>query len=577
MGCFIAVLVLAEACIQGGYFPTVYLLAGIVLAALSFTTIKRQVLPAELVLWGISGIYLAASLASGYDASSLAQASLPLVCACFLRIWLALPTKEKDRAVDIITAGTGILAAVGIFIYSGAAVVSGAITANRLQFPFQYANTAGIWYAAAALLCQDGKDRTRKHLLPILTALFLTRSTGALGVYGLIQCLRLVLRRREKGLWRSVLLSNFAAALCAAGIYFAPLWGDLALLALLYVLGYFWDVLEKKAVKYRLYWLCLAGGAAGVAVLLGTWRFSQSLQTFAERLCQMTDGTALILRHPLLGVGAGRWAELYPYCQSAQYTSTVIHSGPVQIGVDAGVFTVLLALAFLVLAWRRTKWLPARLAAGLILLHSVVDFDLQFFPVCALLFMLLFFECELEPAPGKREWIALTAVFTASVVLCAALFYVEQERKQLIFFSQRRDWPSVIAHYERERAVFGDSRDARSCYIGALYRSGELQRVVDETAQVRSLSVQELLLRAQALYTLGDRGRACELLLSELRAQHKNVMLFQETADRLTEWQADQQYIDAYNRIVEDANKNTTLLGNLLDRQTHIDQISDGS
>lgn len=573
MGCFIAILVLTAACIQGGYFPTVFLLAGIVLAVLCFTTIKQQVLPVELVLWGISGSYLAASLAGGYDASSLARACLPLVCACFLRVWLALPTKEKGRAMDMITAGTKALAAVGIFIYSGAVSVSGAITANRLQFPFQYANTAGIWYAAAALLCQDGK--ARKHLLPILTALFLTRSTGALGAYGLIQCLRLALRRREKDLWRSVLLSNFAAALCAAGIYFAPLWGDLALLAFLCAAGYSWDVLEKKAVQCRLHLFCLVGGAAGAAVLLSTRRFSESLRTFAERLCQMADGTALIFQHPLLGVGAGRWAELYPYWQSAQYTSTVIHSGPVQIGVDAGLFTVFLALVFLVLAWRRTKWLPANLAAGMILLHSVVDFDLQFFPVCAFLLMLLFLKCELELEPGKRRRAALAAVFTASALLCSGLFYIEQERKQLILFSQWHNWPAVIAQYEQTRAVFGDCQDARSCYIGALYRSGEFQRVVDETSLNRRLSAQELLIRAQTLFTLGDQGGACELLLSEMRAQSRNVKLFQETADKLIEWKAGQRYIDAYNEIVENVNRNTTFLGNLLGSQIRIDQISD--
>ncbi len=573
MGTFVAVLVLAVACIQGGYFPTVFLLAGIVLAVLCFRTLKQRVLPEELLLWGISGIYLAASLAGGYDASSLARACLPLVCACFLRVWLALPAGEKNRAMDMLLAGTWALAAVGIFIYSGAVTVSGAITANRLQFPFQYANTAGIWYAAAALLCQDGK--ARKRLLPILTALFLTRSTGALGAYGLIQCLRLALRRREKGLWRSVLLSNFAAALCAAGIYFAPLWGDLALLALLCAAGYSWDTWEKKAVQYRLHLFCLAGGAAGAAVLLSTRRFFESLRTFAERLCQMADGTALILRHPLLGVGAGRWAELYPYWQSAQYTSTVIHSGPVQIGVDAGVFTILLALVFLVLAWRRTKWLPANLAAGLILLHSVVDFDLQFFPVCVFLLMLLFLESELEPVPGKKRRAALAAVFAASAMLCSGLFCIEQVRKQLILFSQRQNWPAVIAQYERTRAMFGGSQNARDCYIGALYRSGEFQRVVDESSLNQRLSVQELLIRAQALYMLGDQGVACELLLSELRAQSRNVKLFQETADKLTEWKADQRYIDSYNEIVENVNRNTTFLGDLLGSQIRIDQISD--
>lgn len=568
--------IVVTAFLQGGYFPTVFLIAGIVFALIFALKVRSKLTTVEIILWGVALLYLIASIVNGYSSASLAQACLTGVCACFLHCYISLSESQKNKLLQMIVLVTGAFAGIALVAFVGVVEISGAVTAHRLQFPFQYANAAGAWYAATILIAQARREKhTSCVMLPITSALFLTRSIGAIGLYFLLQVAVLVYNRKQKGAWKNLILSNAIPLVFSVALFLVSGATALPLIGLLYLAGWHLDRLLHCGQRLYLHWVCVGSGGVGVGAVLLSQRVSSGLQTFAERLSQISDGAKIIAEYPMLGLGAGKWAEVYPYCQSVQYTSTVVHSSVIQIGVDSGIFAIILAVLFCALAWKiKGRSSEMNLAAVLILTHSLLDFTLQFFPICALVLVLLFYGA---PAPEKADTsqaICAVAVSICFGLLCVVMLYCEQLNKQLIFCAQYNKWTAVITKYENNRMILGGNPEARSYLVYALYFSGDFNGVLAETEQIYGLGTEELLLRAQSMRNLGDEDSACELLLSELERQMYRVVLFEQVAALLTEWNVDQFYIDAYNQIVDFANQNRTILGTLQGNQVNIDKIS---
>lgn len=579
MELLLALTTLGTALVQGGYFPTVFLLAALAAACgLLFTRCPAD--PGRTWwAWALAGWYLCAALRWGYRSDSLAQAFLPAGCALFFTACCGLSPADRSRYFSHILLGSGALAVLSLLAFSGVLPFHGAVTAHRLQGTFQYANAAGSWFAAMALLAQDCPDaRCRKLTMVHITALFLTRSTGALALYAAMEILRIFLRRKE-GVWADCVLQHGAALAFAALLFFLPGWPVLPALALLGLLSWRWERLAALGARLHLQWACLAlGAAAAVAVLLSP-RFSTSLGTFVERIVQMKDGLGAMLRHPVFGLGAGSWALLSPYYQSAQYSASVIHSSPVLIGVDAGLPAAALAAGLVVSGWRRGgRSLSQSLAAALLILHSVLDFTMRFYPLATLLLALLSAGAgrDAPQTPRQRSLPFHRAGAAACALLSLWLLAGELETKQLNARVNAGDWAGAAACYQDRRWLFGDSRKARGAYLYALYGAEDRQGVLSAAQGAQDLSLDELLLQAQAMEELGDREGACTLLLEQLEQRLYQVELFQATAERFRLWEVEEDTIDAYNRLADRANDSQTFLGALKGDQVYIDKINLG-
>ena len=136
-------------------------------------------------------------------------------------------------------------------------------------------------------------------------------------------------------------------------------------------------------------------------------RFSQLLQqdlSYNRRLVLSQDTGRIFTDHPWVGTGWGTFANVFPgYASSYVRAGTLhAHNDYVQLLAETGAVGMALALAFVVLFYRKGLGLlqeiqdplrAAMVAGGLvacsgILLHSLVDFNLQI-PSNALLFFLL--------------------------------------------------------------------------------------------------------------------------------------------------------------------------------------------
>lgn len=580
MHIFLLCVILGSILVQGGYFPTVILIAAILLSGAVIATKKRALTPCEIIAFFAAIFFFVSSLANGYNSASLAHAGLPGACAAFLYLYNSLPEQRKSRLIDGLIVGSGVFAGLAILAFCDVIDITGAVTSQRLQFTFQYANAAGTWFAAMALLAQDRENlRARSFLLPCLAALLLTRSVGALGTYAVIQLIRLWIHRKDRQLWQGVLLTHVLCAIFAGAFFFLRGWLALPVVVLLYLAGFYLQQILSAAYRIYLHWVCLGGGVLGIAGILLSRRVASALFTFVERISQIVDGGRLIVLHPIFGVGAGNWACLYPYYQSAQYTSTVVHSSIIQIGVDAGLPAIALAVLFVILALRQ-KGRPASstLAAALLLVHSLMDFTLQFFPVCALFIALLFD----APSPVSTQKKSLTGPLVTTSALCfcvltTGFLYTELQSKQLVRDVQGGLWNAILEKYEGQKFMYGNNQTAESCYIYALYYTGNFEGVIEAAQSFQMLDASELLLCAQSLRATGDQDAACELLLSELERQMYQVVLYEQISQLLRDWDADARYLEKYNRIVDLANTSQTILGRLQGNQVYINHIEGGT
>lgn len=578
MHIFLLYVILGSILVQGGYFPTVILIVTILLSGATIVIKKRVPTFYEIIAFITVLSYFIGSLANGYNSVSLAQASLSSACAVFLYLYNCLPEQRKSQLIDGLIIGSGVFAGLAILAFCDVIDITGAVTSQRLQFTFQYANATGAWFAAIVLLAQDRENlKAKSFLIPCLVALLLTRSVGALGIYVIVQLARLWILRKDQQLWQGVLVTHVLSAMFA--IAFFPLRGWLAVLGiiLLYLAGFYLQQLLSVAYCIHFHWVCLGSSGLVAVGILRSSRVASSLLTFVERIIQIVDGGKLIASNPLFGVGAGNWAYIYSYHQSAQYTSTVVHSSVIQIGVDAGLPTIVLVVLFVIFAFRQKgRPLASTLAATLLLAHSLMDFTLQFFPICALLISLLF---DVSSIPTKTR--RLTAPLITMLMLCICvlttdLLYIELQSKQLVRNAQIGSWDAIIEKYEQQKFLYGKNQDAESYYIYALYYTSNFEGVIEATQSHKMSDTAGLLLRAQSLRQLGDQDAACELLLSELEQQMYRVVLYEQVSQCLLDWDAAPHYLGEYNRIVDLANNRQTRLGRLQGNQVHINYIKYG-
>ena len=568
MGC----LPVGVSLIQGGFYPTIFLLAGVISAVLCFLQpSSRRLLPAELPFLGLALWTLLASLVNGYDASSLAQAALPLSAALFLSCYLSLPPKGRRDVLEIIKKATGLLAGLAILAYSGVFRFNGDVAAGRLQFPFQYANAAGTWYAAAAILSMGQPYKSPWTVLPTLTALFLTKSVGALGTYAIVTVVSL-LKNRDK--WPDILLIHALAVLFSVGIAFSRGFPAVVLILFSFAVSRYLEPVVAVGRRFKLNWVVLQLGTAAIVPVMLSDRISSAVGTFAERIVQIRDGAVAIASHPLFGLGADNWERAFTHYQTAQYKAAVMHSSIVELGLNGGLPAVVLFAAFLILAIRlRGRRLEETAAAVMLSIHGLLDFNLRFFPILALLLALIFAGAEAEANKELRAVRLKRAACVCSAVLLLFLGITKQLEQRIVTHAARGDTASAERLYTRYGALLGADRDARWGHILALYSLGQYEAAEQAMGDPCLLNVDELMLCVRMRCESGETQKGYELLLRELSHRLYDVPLFNEAEEYLKSIDAPPWTVERFNELAVAANEKESFLGNLMGNQEKIKQI----
>ncbi|MGZ9587301.1 O-antigen ligase family protein [Paenibacillus marinisediminis] len=173
----------------------------------------------------------------------------------------------------------------------------------------------------------------------------------------------------------------------------------------------------------------------GVLVLGATWllqpeesgsRLSGHFDTMSARGLFYKDAFTLWKESPWMGSGGDAWRQQFASIQSEPYVGKEVHSSLADLLLDIGLIgtllTVSLAAVALLRAWKRDP--GAGLAAGVVIGHSLIDFDLSYGAIALLAMSWLaygWFPIMGEQGVEERRGLPRRGGRLAAAVVAAAL------------------------------------------------------------------------------------------------------------------------------------------------------------
>jgi len=428
---------------QGGFSAAAWCLAGALISALLI--FRPFAAPSKFALIASVGFfvaYISSAVLNGSHAEGFVGVmKLAVIFLCGLLLFGA-----KLDTDDLIFKAGMVAACVGLLTFGGWLPLSGMTVAGRLFGIFQYANATGLFLAVCAFLTRLSEKRASWAVL-METALVLTQSVGALGVYILGWILYRVIKKEPVGIH---VCGMILAAVLAAGIlgivnytpapWLAPLIPVAYIAARKPMMKLLTLISQKKWISIGA--VILAGTAAMGLLVLRQFR---PLYTFLERAVQMTDGFRAMLSHPF-GIGPGAWAFTYRAYQSADYSATVLHCGYLQIGLDGGFIALICVLALIGYWLYKQKMGKYTVAALMIFIHAAQDISFSFLAI--ILLLLLCVRASLPEARSKRLPQKISVAFALPMIACIVLFIPETVKNQAAWLANTGQYEAAAAKLE---------------------------------------------------------------------------------------------------------------------------------
>lgn len=527
--------------LQGGYYPAAMGIASIALAALSCARAIRdrpRKPHAPLIASAAFAICLLAwcsarpfldGIASYETIAAMARPALTIATATY---WLQLSQAEKHSAIQLIAYEGVLFSVVALLMFARVLPYPGAVVNGRLQFTFQYANTAGAYFAVISCLTWSlARTRAAKALAaaPIICTL-LTQSMGTFAATALVAGTWVVKKLKTSRLKRE-------------------------------------NASKTKTTTSRIA-IAVLGVAALVvfAVYIGASdRLDSALQTGAERLIQTMDGTRALASAPLIGIGPQQWRVMHPRVQSAQYTANVIHNSYLGFALSYGLIGTALAVICMLMLWKGTtkavedRVPGAHAAAALLLLHAVVDFDLAFGSIIMLLVLALLSNRELAstartasstPDQHARARFLLPAALVIILLACGASALAFDVRENQILTDIQALGPHAASQQIAKDPLARRDQTVRTRLYQCCTRQDECEAALKlQRSAPITVSTPGLMAFARCLYMV-DRAEDAELmLLDTLQAQPYNVAAYTQAADLFERYDADEQTRQRYETL----------------------------
>lgn len=557
----IALLVL----LQGGFFGLATCAIGIVACMVAAVVWLRKPcrsksLPVVPLLFvGLFLAYFISAVANGASLTTLSEAGVWAACAGIALITAAQVEEDNAWALSALAWFGIATSAAGMLTYAGWLPVAGGMVGDRLQFTFQYANAAAAWYAACVWLCLFAPNERLRTLAFFPAAdLLLTQSGGGTVAFALVAAVIGVALAR-KDAWdklRDILIQGVVCVVLFGILHLVPALGVLAAI----VCAIAWSraneeiagriaVFDARKVSLAIVGAFVAALVLGVVLLPG--RAQDATASFVERVYQMRDGIALWSMSPVLGIGPDNWQYLYPWIQTAPYAVTVVHSSITQLLLDAGLVGFGLFCVAVVLGMRSlwhdmrepngNPWSKAQLCAGaFLLLHSTMEFTLQFASLVCLMAVLLCGPTSLR-IPTNAATTTPVAKGVVAGVLCLVLclpgcivgLLCSAVTTAMDLACQQQRYDACIQLYEQMPLARIDVT-AQEKYIQANFECGYYDEVTRVYEQIPAPTNASVLYAAIAYNVGGNTAKAAEVLAARLEATPYSVELL-EGAKRFAE------------------------------------------
>lgn len=463
---------------------------------------------ASMMVVVISIVYLLSALICSPTITSFIAVVSVLISVLFIISLFVFSRQQKESLLFILIFMGLISSIIAITLYIFFQSNEIYVYSGRLMFPFQYANTSGLWFCIVAILCWASKNWKLRltAILPVACCI-LTKSAGAVGI--------------------------------------------LFIISLIYFIG--WLKLEKHERKFDIIAIIFYSAIlvfVAVFGLINSGRVFEASQTFIERIIQMYDGVALWLTSPILGIGPDQWQFIYPYVQSAQYTASKIHNSYLQIMLDGGIIALLLFIAFLVYSLFRivkAKNWTFLICSCSILVHAFFDFDLSFPFMFILLLMFLDGEVKLG-----NKFLNILFTIIAFVGCCIGIYFNTQLNNSLSL-PQKPDKVNVLDLEKYPDFVLNDVKASTYMTI-ALVNSNRFEDAVLLAKSTNYASSTQQYFAFHSLIKLGKLNEANDYLNAILSSQSFNVDLFDKIHDYLCSEYQNEDLIITYNKCASFSN-----------------------
>lgn len=573
MGIGIALAIAGLVVAQGGFYNLPTSLFGIIVCIIAgATSLQRKhrngsVSWVPLLFFLLACAYLVSAASNGLTLTTLSETGTWFGVAGMALLAGSQSFDQRERTIALL-AWIGVASAVlGALVFLGVVPFPGGMKDNRLQFFFQYANAAGIWFAAIAALCILSLNHKLRSLAPLpLVALLLTQSGGAILVSLLAFAIGAICWCRKRQYARLMLAVSQVVLAMAVFACLCLVQGPLGLLILVVAVGLslafvpiekrFASYRHQKAVALSVFGIAFAVAAATLAFFPD--RIYAASTSFIERMYHIADGIAMWAGNPLLGVGPDNWQYLYPYSQTAQYHTSVVHSSYVQVALDSGFIGLALLLSAMAIgvkglvgSGKSSSNISAVVAALMIAVHSLIDFDLQFGAIAFFLAFLLSTPRG-SALPLKNLWLGL-ACLTLGTSVCLVGVLAETSKAGLSL-------ANAMNNYQKAQELFEGNSFARDDvfsqteYLVASYGLEDYERVEAFLNRFGVSSDQQAIYIAASLYESGKSERADEILIVQMETQPHNDEFFRNVRTMVDTYGLNDAFKDRYNAAVSNAN-----------------------
>ncbi len=530
---------------------------------------------------GICLIYIVSSIVNYFSIDTLTYAMLPVVCFFFWLLQANTRAEHKVKISKYISIFTIIISVISILALAGLFRISGNSIAGRLQFTFQYANAAGIYFAAIALMMQGICDKKLMRFIPVVeTALFLTRSIGAVACYFVGLAIAVFVIQKADRL--KAIAGNFSrisiSAIFVVMLYLSIFKIKTSVLAafilgVLLFLCWYYEETDYFIKKFKINYLFAAGLVLIAVYFLFSNRMHQGAQTFTERLVQIIDGLRVVKSNPVFGIGPGNWQYMQEKWKSAQYTAQIIHSSFIQIAVDAGIPAFLLAAALIIYKFKKVRlngYLKA--AAIAILLHSILDFSLKFLSIDLVLIFILNYGAESSAEDIKYKKTTRLIGILTGIVLCICFTGLMITSKAEQYATEGRG-DEAIALLQKNEALFADSYSYRYDYSLYLLQEREYESALSAAAGFPYQSQKSKMLTAKIYVEQGQNIKALEIVLASLEEARYDIAAYgyaRQLIEKIPENES-KEYKLLYNKYVQKLNNSFSYLATKLKTQQKLE------
>lgn len=409
--------------VQGGFFARTYIPAIILLFVGGLLERKREIpslfrsnnppnkriIASEMILFSLLFVFYASSaLYHGIALEEWDKVAYMSGIGIIYYYFQGLYPEERYRLKKSLIIIGMVECVIGFVTYAGASL-EGVIINARFMGTMQYANAnalfLGMLLIMQLMIGNMGKIMQTSFRMFQTIFFVLTFSFGAMICYviGLSLLYRYQKEILSQGVRELLLGGIFAGSLYLLKFRFGNQWAVYGMLVSILVFcvcyGKIYKGMHEMLYKYKIKafytraaWCILAIGE----ILVGFCFFGSRIgSTGMERLAQMRDGLKIICKNWCLGIGPHRLGELLK-SMNVDYETSLIHNSYIQIGVESGIFALLILLILLFLGWKRVYKSDDKCSVsekiavvGMVVFHFVVDISFFFFPIIGILIMCL--------------------------------------------------------------------------------------------------------------------------------------------------------------------------------------------